>query len=104
MKKIIALLIAISVGTTPLLLLLLVWNLTFLCLGNRTLSDPAAISGVFAGPLLFPFVIAGTVVSCRRSIPIRRRPLVITLGVISIGLTGFTILFWWGISQWGPIG
>jgi len=100
MKKMKTALIAISVGTTPTLLVLFAWYLIFLRLGNRTLSDPAAIVGVFLGPVLFPFVLAGTVISCRSSIEIRRRPVVITLGAISAVLTGWTILFWWGMYKW----
>ena len=96
--KIMAWLVAVSVGTVPVILVL--GLVDFMMVHFRL--ESLCIRWIFlSAPLLFPVVLAGTIISCRRSIPVRRRPLAILLGVLGTGLTGFMIAFWWVILTSG---
>ena len=104
MKKIfLAIIVAISVSTAPALLLLVLWDFIFVRLNIMPLAHAASV-GFIAGPILFPFVVIGTVISCCRSVAIRMRPLGIALGVLGAGITGLLFAYWCFIFTHGFMG
>jgi hypothetical protein len=86
-------LLAASIGTVPALILLVIWD---------SISVPAGIMpraravefGLIGGPFLFPFVVAGTAMSCCRSVAIRMRPMMVSLGLLAVGATGLATAYW----------
>ena len=103
MKKLfITAMLAASVGTAPALLILVLVDLVVVRLTNMPNSMMSL--GFMSMPLFFPFVVIGTILSCRRSVMIRMRPLVITLGILSVAVTGLVSAYWCYILSHGFMG
>ena len=94
--------LAASVGTAPALILLVLWDLAVVRLSNTPSSGMSF--GFLCAPIFFPFVVIGTILSCRRSVTIRARPLVIALGMLSVGATGLVSAYWCYILTNGFMG
>ena len=104
MKKLfVTAMLAASVGTAPVLIFLVVWSFVVMRFTN-TPSYSFMSFGFIGAPLLFPFVVIGTILSCRRSVTIRMRPLAITLGILSVGATGLVSAYWCYILTHGFMG
>lgn len=104
MKKLIRrVMIAASVGTAPVLILLVLW--AFITAKYSNMPNTHAIQlGLLGAPFLFPFVLAGTAISCCRSVPLKMRPLAIALGITSVGAIGFVTAYWCYILTHGFMG
>jgi hypothetical protein len=95
--------IAASVGTVPVLILLALW--TFITEKYSNMPNFHAIQlGLLGAPFLFPFVVAGTAISCCRSVPMKMRPLAIALGITSVGAIDLVIAYWCYILTHGFMG
>jgi uncharacterized membrane protein len=94
--------LAASVGTAPALLILVLWDIVAV----RLTSMPSSMMslGFMSAPLLFPFVVIGTILSFRRSVMIRIRPLVIVLSMLSVAATGLVSAYWFYILTHGFMG
>ncbi len=101
-KLLISAMLATSVGTAPALLILVLVDLAVARFTNMPSS--MITLGFVSAPLLFPFVVIGTILSCRRSVMIRMRPLVITLGILSVAVTGLISAYWYYILTHGFMG
>ncbi len=84
--------LAICVGTAPFLVFLWLWDLVAVYFADK--PSGAVSLGLFIAPLLFPLVVIGTIMSCRRAVAVGMRPLVILLGIVGTGLTGLVIVYW----------
>jgi hypothetical protein len=103
MKKLfITAMLAASVGTAPALLILVLVDLVVVRLTNMPSSMMSL--GFMGAPLFFPFVVIGTILSCRSSVMIRMRPLLITLGILSVAVTGLVSAYWCYILTHGFMG
>ena len=91
-KPFIAIMMAASVGYVPALLILVLWDIVIVRFTNMPSS--AMSLGFVCAPLLFPFVVIGTILSCRSSVMIRMKPLVVTLNILSVGVTGLISAYW----------
>lgn len=103
MKKLfVTAMLAASAGTAPVLIFLALWDYVVLRVTNMPSS--AMSFGFFIAPLIFPFVVIGTILSCRRSVTLRMRPLVIGLGILSLVATGLVSAYWCYILTHGFMG
>lgn len=95
--------VAVSVSTAPVLISLALWDFVFVHHGNMPLARATSM-GFIAGPILFPFIVIGTFISCQRSVAIRMRPLAIGLGVLGTGMTGAISAYWYFVLTTGFMG
>lgn len=103
MKKLfVAAMLTASVGTVPVLIFLVLWDYVVVRLTNMPSS--VMTLGFICAPFIFPFVVIGTILSFRRSITIRMRPVVITLSMLSVGVTGLVSAYWCYILSHGFMG
>lgn len=101
-KLFIIAMLAASAGTAPVLISLVLWDFVVVRLTNMPSS--AMSFGFFIAPPLLPFVVIGTILSCRRSVTIRMRSLVIILGILSAVATGLVSAYWCYILTHGFMG
>lgn len=95
--------LAASIGTAPVLILLILLDLIMERF-SPPISAGLAPLGFMGAPFLFPLVLIGTIASCRRSIAIRQRPLAIALGLLGVTMTGLITAYWCYILTHGFMG
>ena len=104
MKKVfLAVTLAASIGTAPVLILLILWDFIFVRSNIMPLVQATRVAFISA-PFLFPLVAIGTAISCRRSVVIRMRPLAVSLGILGSGITGLISIYWCYILTHGFMG
>ena len=91
-SSLISALLFVCVSTAPILLLLVVFDYSFMYFINSSIN--ASSIGFMIAPFILPFVLAGTIISCLRSVKIKMRPLYIILGCLGVIMTSLITAYW----------